>query len=131
MSAEVFLGESWMAELASRGAELPEAHGVSMVIQHEIAGAPDGKVRFHLVWEDGRLVTAALGKHADPDIVVQAKAPEAMRMLRGELAPDVAYMQGRLKVDGDYRRLLVDLRDWRNSDPYRGLWSAMAEITAD
>jgi hypothetical protein len=55
---------------------------------------------------------------------------EALRILNGDLSPDVAYMQGRLKVDGNYRRFLVDLRDWRESADYRGLWSAMAAHTA-
>ena len=41
MSA-VFLSEEWVAELAARGAELPAEAEASMVIQHEIAGAPDG-----------------------------------------------------------------------------------------
>lgn len=127
--AETFLSEGWLAQLARKGAELPEVTGADLVLQHEIAGAPDGKVRFFLEWRSGRLVAAQLGKHANPDVVVQAKAPEAIQLLEGRMDPDVAYMQGRLKVDGDYRRLLIDLREWRSSAPYRALWAAMAEIT--
>lgn len=127
--SEEFLSEPWLDELARLGALLPLANGVSMVVQHEIAGAPAGKVRFYIEWLNGQIQTAALGKHGEPDIVVQAKAVEALRILTGELSPDVAYMQGRLKVDGDYRRFLVDLRDWRSSSPYRELWSAMAAHT--
>lgn len=129
--AEAFLSEAWLAELAERGRGLPEADGPDMVIQHEIAGAPDGKVRFTTEWRGGRLSSARLGKHPDPDVTIQAKAPDAVRVLRGELSPEVAFMQGRLKVDGDYRRLLVDLREWRHSAPYRQLWSDMADLTAD
>ncbi len=127
----VFLSEEWVAELARAGAELPPVEGVSMTIQHEIAGAPDGKVRFHLTWTDGVLTEAALGKVPDPQIQVQAKAPEALEILRGEMSPDVGYMQGRLKVDGEHRRLLIDLRDWRAGDPYRALWAHMADFTED
>lgn len=127
----VFLSEEWIAELARVGAEMPAAEGVSMSIQHEIAGAPDGKVRFHLVWTDGVLTEAALGKIAGPDISVQAKAPEALKILTGDMSPDVGYMQGRLKVDGDHRRLLIDLREWRAGEAYQGLWSHMADITGD
>ena len=127
----VFLSEEWIAELARVGAEMPAADGVSMSIQHEIAGAPDGKVRFHLVWTDGVLTEAALGKVADPDISVQAKAPEALKILTGDMSPDVGYMQGRLKVDGDHRRLLIDLREWRAGEAYQGLWSHMAGFTDD
>ncbi len=127
--ATEFLSEAWLANLLALGGALPVHDGATMVIQHEIAGAPAGKVRFHLVWEDGRLQTAAIGKHSEPDIVVQAKAPEALKILSGETDPHVAYMQGRLKVDGDYRKLLVDLRQWRASDRYREMWSQMAADT--
>lgn len=127
--AEEFLSEAWLEALTDAASSLPKHEGASLVIQHEIAGAPAGKVRYHLVWSDGQLETAALGKHAEPDIMVQAKAPDALRVLRGELDADVAYMQGRLKVDGDYRRLLIDLRDWRLSDGYRQLWASMAALT--
>ena len=75
------------------------------------------------------LTEAALGKIADPDIVVQAKAPEALKILQGEMSPDVGYMQGRLKVDGDHRKLLIDLRDWRAGGAYQGLWAHMADFT--
>ncbi len=128
--SEEFLSEGWLAELAERGASLPAVDGVDMVVQHEIAGAPAGKVRFWLVWRDGRLHQAELGKHRDPDVLIQAKAADAMRMLRGELSADVGFMQGRLKVDGDYRKFMLDLRDWRTSEEQQALWSAMADLTA-
>lgn len=125
----VFLSEDWVAELAAKGADLPAEAEASMVIQHEIAGAPDGKVRFYVVWDQGRIAEAAIGKHAEPDMMVQAKAPEALRILTGDMTPDVGYMQGRLKVDGEYRKLLIDLRGWRASDAYQGLWAHMADFT--
>jgi putative sterol carrier protein len=128
MSA-AFVSEPWIAELARLGAQLPVVAGATMSIQHEIAGAPDGKVRFHMQWTDGTLAHAELGKVKEPDIVIQAKAPEALRIISGDLDPDVAYMQGRLKVDGDYRRFLIDLRDWRASEPYQQLIGAMAAFT--
>ncbi len=128
--SEVFLSEGWLAELAARGARLPEAPGVDMVVQHEVAGAPDGKVRFWVDWRDGRITDVRLGKHPEPDIYIQAKAADALRMVEGELSADVGFMQGRLKVDGDYRKLIIDLRDWRTSDEHRAMCAAMAELTA-
>lgn len=127
--AEVFLSEAWIGALADKGADLPKVGGVDLVVQHEISGAPEGKVRFFVEWRDGQIVEAAIGKHGDPHITVQAKAAEALKILRGETNPDVAYMQGRLKVDGSYRRLLIDLREWRASEPYRAMWAEMAELT--
>lgn len=126
---EVFLSTPWLEALRAHGADLPEVDGVDIVIQHEITGAPDGKIRFYLEWVAGQLAAAEFGKHDDPDVVLQAKAPEALKAIRGEMSLDVGYMQGRLKVDGDYRRLLIDFRDWRTSEPYMKLWATMAELT--
>jgi len=116
--------------LAERGAALPETPGADLVVQHEITGAPGGKVRFVIEWRDGRVVRAEAGKAADPDCVIQAKASDALRVLAGEVEPEVAWMQGRLKIDGAYREMLIDLRPWRHSDAYKALWTEMAERTA-
>lgn len=125
-----FLTDEWFVELATRGAALPEFPGADLVVQHEIVGAPDGKVRFVTEWRDGRLVRAEAGKVADPDCIVQAKAADALTVLAGTLEPEVAWMQGRLKIDGAYRTMLVDLLAWRRSEPYRALWREMAALTA-
>ncbi len=124
-----FLTDDWLSELASRGGALPDFEGASIVCQHEIDGAPDGKVRFYAVWQSGRLAGVAKGKHVAPDCMIAAKAADALAVLRGDVELEVSFMQGRVKVDGDYRRLLVDLRSWRASDPLRSLCVAMAEIT--
>lgn len=123
-----FLSEEWMAELAAQGAKLPKVDGIDMVIQHEIAGAPGGKVRFYTVYKDGQLTEAAIGKSGDATIQVRAKAAEALKLLNGEMSSDVGFMQGRLKVDGNYRQLMVDYRDYRSSKPYRALWAHMAAL---
>ena len=125
-----FLSEEWIERLAELGAELPSEPGATLTLQHEIAEAPSGKVRYFTVWEDGVLTAAEIGKHPAPDCMVQAKAPDALDVLHGRKEPEVAFMQGRLKVDGAYRRLLVDLRDWRASDAYRGLWATLAAETS-
>lgn len=127
--AHAFLSDEWLAVLAERGAALPETPGADLVVAHEIEGAPGGKVRFVIEWRDGRIVRTEVGKAPDADCVVQAKAAEARRVLAGELAPEVAWMQGRLKIDGNYRAMLIDLRDWRHSEPYRALWTDMAAVT--
>ncbi len=124
-----FLSDDWLAALAERGAALPETPGVDLVVAHEIAGAPDGKVRFVIEWRNGRIERAEAGKAPDADCVVQAKAPDARRVLAGDIAPEVAWMQGRLKIDGAYRSMLIDLREWRHSEPYRALWADMAALT--
>lgn len=125
-----FLSEEWVAELATQGAKLPKVDGIDMVIQHEIAGAPSGKVRFYTVYKDGQLTEAAIGKNGDATIQVRAKAAEAIAVMNGDMSPDVGFMQGRLKVDGDYRKLMIDHRDFRATKPYQKLWAQMAKTTS-
>jgi predicted lipid carrier protein YhbT len=123
------LSDEWLAQLAQRGAELPEVEGASMVCQYEIAEAPEGKVRFYLVWSNGRLVEAAKGKHKASDTMFAAKAADFVEVLDVTKEAEVAFMQGRLKVDGDYRRWLVDLVDWRTHPDLVALWKEMVRLT--
>lgn len=124
-----FLSDEWIDELSARGGDQPVVAGATIICQHEIAGAPDGKVRFYAVWTDGQLTEVAKGKHGGPDCMIVAKASDALDVLRGVKQLEVAFMQGRVKIDGDYRRLLVDLRAWRTSEAHRALWNAMADLT--
>ena len=124
-----FLSDAWLAALAERGAALPACEGVDLIVQHEITGAPDGKVRFVIEWRQGQIARAEPGKADAPDCIVAAKAADAVRVLNGALAPEVAWMQGRLKIDGDYRAMLIDLDGWRRSEPYRALSAEMAALT--
>ena len=124
-----YLSEEWLAELARVGRELPEVAGVDLVIQHEVALEPKGKARYFTVIANGQIVEVGDGKNADAAVQVTVKQKEALRVLRGDLTPDVGFMQGRLKVDGDYRLLLDTHRGYRESEPYRAMWAHMAEVT--
>lgn len=124
-----YLSDEWLEELARVGAELPAVDGIDLIIQHEIAGAPSGKVRYYTVLKDGQYAEVAKGKHKEAEVQVSAKAEAALRILNGDMSPDVGFMQGRLKVDGAYKQLLVDYRPFRESEPYQALWAHMAQLT--
>ena len=55
-------------------------------------------------------------------LVISAFAP--VEDIRSTLTPD-------LKPGEDTRLLLIDLRDWRHSEPHRALWAHMAAFTDD
>ena len=66
-----------------------------------VVGGPDGDVKFHLAGDD-----VGVGALADADVVFTATYADATAIVRGELQPSVAFMQGRLKTAGDPGRLL-------------------------
>ncbi|MXV89848.1 MAG: SCP2 sterol-binding domain-containing protein [Acidimicrobiia bacterium] len=76
----------------------------------EISGGPGGPCRLGVVIRDGRLVELSPGRPAESDCTVTCSAADAAAILRGELDPAVAYMQGRLKLEGAYERVLFGLR---------------------
>jgi hypothetical protein len=79
----------------------------SALVQHVVSGAPDGTVSYWTRYDGGRVVEAALGEVDGPDLTFQVGYDDAVRIDRGALELSAAYMQGRLKADGDMTRLLA------------------------
>lgn len=104
------LSEDWLAYVNEQATALPEVPGVSLVMQHVVSGTPTGKVQCGVEVRDGRLVACAIGKRPDATCTVTWTYADAARALAGDTDLDVAFMRGDLKVDGDYRRFLLDLR---------------------
>ena len=117
-----FLSDEWVESLRILGSALPEVCGASISCPHEISGTPDGKIRFYIVWEDGVLADADKGKLDNPDCVILAKYEHARDLFNGGNKVEAAFMQGDLKVEGNYRKFLIDLHGWRQSAPYKKLW---------
>jgi len=124
-----YLTDEWFEAVREAGARLPRRDGFDLVIDVEVAGSPDGKVRYHEVWQAGRLAEVAAGKHPDAQCSFALKYPDAMALVSGELDAHVGYMQGRLKVDGAYERWLYDFRPLLASAEYRELTAAVADAT--
>jgi SCP-2 sterol transfer family len=98
------LGASVEADAEGGGAGDPAA---SAVVQHVINGAPEGSVSYWTRIDRGRVVEAALGEAEKPDLTFTVAYDDAVRLDSGEVEPSAAYMQGRLKADGDMTKLFA------------------------
>ena len=107
---EPFLSDEWLSAVHAAAAVLPEVPGCSVTARVEVPGGAAGTRRFGVVIVDGRLVELSPGRLAEPDCTVSCAAVDARDIIAGRLDPAVAYMQGRLKVDGAYERVLFGLR---------------------
>jgi hypothetical protein len=106
-----FLSDEWFALVREAGSSLPAVPGLSLVMQHVVAGAPQAKkLQAFLEVRDGQVVDAQLGKRDDATCALAWDYADALAVLRGELDLDVAFMRGDLKVDGDYVTFLYGLR---------------------
>ena len=124
-----FLSDEWLIEARAALADLPEVDGADAVVQYTISGTPEGKVRAHVVVDSGRVTNIEAGKHREPDCTVSFNYPEAVALFHGDLTPDVAFMSGRAKVEGDHRVWLLDLRSVRASEQMGEALDALRETT--
>ena len=94
-----FLSPEWFDEQA--GAD-PDP--VLLTIQQVVSGGPEGDRRYVvLVGTTGSSVR--LGDAASPDVTFTESWETALAIHEGELAPQRAFADGRLRIEGDVRRL--------------------------
>lgn len=117
-----FLSDQWVEELKNLGSKLPKVQGASISCQYEISGTPEGKIRYYIVWKEGSVSEASKGKLDNPECRFTAKYDDIREIFFGRISTEEAFMRGDLKVEGDYKKFLVDLHDWRHSPIYKKLW---------
>ena len=105
----------WFDRVAPMLAALASAGDIDAVVQYVISSTPDGKVTFHAVIEAGVVTDLASGKAADPTAVISAGYEAALDLLEGRKTADTGFMDASLKVEGDHKTWLLDLRDVRSA----------------
>lgn len=103
--------------------------GLSARLQWEITGGPHGGVSCYQELVDGRLVARARGVVEDPDVTLSVPWADAADLCRGTLDPSVAFMQGRLKVAGSMRVLLI-LLPQTATEEHRSVTRRIGAVTA-
>lgn len=95
-------------------------------VQHVVSGGPDGEVAYVVEVVDGQVASASPGVDDAADLTLAERHDDAVQMRAGELAPDDAFMRGRVKVTGSMGTYMALLPVFR-SDAYR---AAQAEVTS-
>ena len=85
-----FLSADWFGLNVEAASGWPERPGVDCSANYEVTGAPDGKVRYHTVIRDGRLVEMASGKLADAEVGIVYKYADARAEVASGEHPDLA-----------------------------------------
>jgi putative sterol carrier protein len=123
-----WLSTEWFDQTRAMAAEQPEHPGLSARIQYELTGGPEGDASYYWILEDGRLTSSALGPIDDPEVTLTIGWADAMAMQRGELDPNVAFMQGRMKVAGSMG-VMMALLPVTNTPEYQALRQEIAAVT--
>ena len=127
---EPFPSDQWLAAVQAAAGALPPVPGCSVTVGVAVLGGPAGRRRFGVVVVDGRLVELSPGRPAAAECEVSCVYDDARQMLSGRLDPAVAFMQGRLKLDGAYERVLFGLRPVLSGDAF-GAFAAEVVALSD
>ena len=123
-----WMTQEWMDAQTELAQDQPERPGATARMQYVITGGPDGEIRYYWVLEDGHLKENALGTLDDAELTLTQSYEDALRIQKGELDEQAAFMQGRIKVEGNMAKLMA-LLPITSSPEYRELQSKIREIT--
>ncbi len=123
-----WLSAEWFDQALQVWTEGPPVDGLTGLIQCEITGGPDGDVSCYWVFEAGRLASGAGGRLADAEVTATLSWKDAMAVQRGDLDPNVAFMQGRMKVSGSMG-VMIDLLSQVNTPECRAQRQRVGDLT--
>src|SRR6202011_1304127 len=123
-----WLTQEWLEETRRIPDSQPERPGASAKMQYVVTGGPDGGVKYYWVLENGKLLESKVGELADAEVPMTQTFDDAMKIQKGELDANAAFMQGRIKVTGNMAKLM-SLLPLTNAREYKELQKQIQEIT--
>jgi putative sterol carrier protein len=123
-----WLTQEWLDETRKMAESQPERPGASARMQYVVTGAPDGDVKYYWVLENGKLLESNVGELADAEVTMNQTYEDAQKIQKGELDANAAFMQGRIKVQGNMAKLMA-LMPLTNAPEYKELQKQIQEIT--
>ena len=123
-----WLTQEWLDEGRQLSESQPERPGATARMQYVVTGGPDGDVKYYWVLENGKLVESKIGDLPDAEVTLTQSYEDAMRIQKGELDANAAFMQGRVKVTGNMAKLM-SLLPITNSAEYKQLQTEILEKT--
>jgi alkyl sulfatase BDS1-like metallo-beta-lactamase superfamily hydrolase len=123
-----WLTQEWLDEGRELAESQPERPGATARMQYVVTGGPEGDVKYYWILENGKLLESKLGELPDAEVTLTESYEDAMRIQKGELDANAAFMQGRVKVTGNMAKLM-SLLPITNSPEYKALQQQILERT--
>ena len=124
-----WLTQEWFDEQKRLAADQPERPGATARMQYVIKGYGDEPdVSYYWILEDGKLVEDQLGTLDDAELTLTMSRADAEAVQRGTLDEQAAFMQGRIKVEGNMSKLMA-LLPITSSPEYKELQEKLRALT--
>jgi putative sterol carrier protein len=103
-----YLTQEWLDLNRELAQEFPEKPGATARMQNVVTGGPDGDVSYYQVIENGKMVEANLGEDPEgAEFTITSTYDDSVKIAKGELDANAAFMQGRMKVTGNMGKLMA------------------------
>lgn len=79
---------------------------VTLAVQFDVSGTPEGDLSYHLKIADGAATTAK-EPLADADVTVGSDYETSKAISKGELNVQMAFMTGKIKVGGNMAKIMM------------------------
>jgi len=123
-----WLTQEWLDETRSMAEGQPERPGASARMQYVVTGGPDGDIEYYWILENGKITESKIGRLDDSEVTLTTGHADAMKIQKGELDANAAFMQGKVKVTGNMAKVM-SLLPITNSPEYKQLQAEIANIT--
>jgi putative sterol carrier protein len=120
--------QEWLDDTKKMAEDQPERPGASARMQYIIAGAPEGDIEYYWVLENGKLIECKIGHLEDSEVTLTTAYPDALKIQKGDLDANAAFMQGKVKVTGNMAKVMA-LLPITNSPEYKQLVADIAKVT--
>ena len=123
-----YLSQEWLDEGQKLAQEFPERPGATARMQFVVTDAPEGEVKYYQVIENGKTLESKLGEDPNAEFTMTANYDDNVKIQKGELDANAAFMQGRMKVTGNMGKLM-SLMPLTQSPEYKAIQQKINEIT--
>jgi putative sterol carrier protein len=123
-----YLSQEWLDEGLKLAQEFPERPGATARMQYVVSGAPEGDVKYFQVLDNGKINESTIGEDPNADFTITTSYEDAKKIQDGELDPNAAFMQGRMKVTGNMGKLMA-LMPLTQSPEYKAIQEKIRAVT--
>ena len=123
-----YLTQEWMDRAKELAQDFPETPGATVRMQQVVTGAPDGDVKYYTVIENGKTLEQNVGEDAQADVTLTNTYDDAVKIMKGDLDANAAFMQGRVKVTGNMAKIMA-LMPLTNKPEYKEIQEKLRSET--